>query len=143
MFDQLTPYRSELSKRASDPEHPHWFCGEGDDEGISYCYGCAMQLRPSAQFGDDLCGGYPGYAEADSPEMCEECGRLLSYTLTDYGVTEELAHFSECGFDWNEPNHCFALARVANCVDRDNREQVAQLLSVLKSGRNAPEIIVE
>lgn len=141
MMDQFDAYKEELSKRESAPEHPHWFCGENDDEGLTYCYGCTQELRPSVRFGIDLCGGYPGYAESDGSEHCEKCGRLLSYTLTDYGVKEQLGYFLESGFDWNNPNDCFELARVAYGIVTSNRVQVSQLLYVVKHGRNAPEIV--
>src|SRR5688572_18325358 len=89
-----------LDRRESDPEHPYWFHklpdGSEGDEGISYCLDCLKKrfgetFDYSKHIGDYFGGGYPGYGESDGCECCDDCGKLLSYTLTEYGVSSELA----------------------------------------------------
>lgn len=70
--------------------YPHWLGGDGADQGPSYCRECAQAHvdNGDAEFID---GGYQ--QDNDGCCHCEDCGRLLDYTLTDYGVEEELEHF--------------------------------------------------
>ena len=70
--------------------YPHWLGGEDVDQGPSYCFDCANKIVAAgkAEFVD---GGWP--QDNDGCCHCEDCGRLLAYTLTDYGVEEELSHF--------------------------------------------------
>ena len=124
-----------LDEREASPEGAYWFCGDNADEGLSYCYGCIKSINPDAKIGDDFMGG--GCYEEDGSEGCERCEKRLLYTLTDYGVASELAHFVENGFDWNDSNQCYELARVAHGIFR-NDEQSLALLQVLKTGKNFP-----
>lgn len=81
---------------------PHWVVGY--DESVSFCRRCGEKKVRELQRGKAktergdifLDGGWS--QEADSVQVCETCGRLLDYTLTDYGVESELEHFEEWGF---------------------------------------------
>lgn len=141
-----------LDKRESDPQHPYWFHelpdGSEADEGISYCLDCLKKyfgatFDYSEHIGEYFGGGYPGYGESDGCESCDDCGKLLSYTLTDYGIASELAHYSEyqC-FDWNDADSCFILARIAHGIF-ENHEQERVLLGVLMAGKNFPSEAIE
>ena len=127
-----------LNQREADPLIECWFCGEGDDEGLSYCEACIHALRPNAEKGEDYLRAYPP-GESDGRVACEECSRLLQYTLTNYGLEEQLEYFKEDGWDWNNPQDCYELNRVVNgvCSDEDKR----RLVQVLKRGLNPPDEI--
>lgn len=128
-----------LDQRSADVEPVCFFCGEGDDESVSLCYDCIYQVPrvPIDAHSNDIARS--AWGESDSPERCEECGKLLSYTLTDYGVKEELGYFaeSENAWDWNSPNDCFELARIAHAVW--TVEQRRELIKVLRKGKNKPK----
>lgn len=70
---------------------PCWLGGDGADQGPSYCRGCAEKHvdNSSAEFVD---GGFQ--QDNDGCCHCEDCGRPLDYTLTEYGIKEELEHFA-------------------------------------------------
>lgn len=94
-FDDII---EQLEKIASplDPENIHWIPGEA---GENWCYACgkakAKHMRRRAKKNKKdfiLDGGWSG-GEEDNPAYCEGCGKLLHYSLTDYGVEQELSHF--------------------------------------------------
>ena len=92
-----------------DVKPEHWV--GGGDEGLSYCRDCC--LAEVAKLGSDdlrLDGGWVG--ECDAAPFCETCQHPLDYTLTDYGVEEELNHFEEYGFDLDSPGDACALLKV-------------------------------
>jgi hypothetical protein len=139
--DLLDIFISELDKREADVPRTCWFFsdayeGEDLDEGIDYCEACILKLRPDATWGEHYTGAR--YHESDGVAICEECGCLLSYTLTSYGTENELSHFEEVDseWDWNNAEQCFTLARVAHSVWTD--EQRIRLLNVLRQGENTP-----
>lgn len=78
------------------PENQHWV--HGDDEGIDLCEKCAQvrvdALRLKDPTGEYFVDGGWGCMESDGVAVCADCGKPLSYTLTDFGVLEELDHFS-------------------------------------------------
>jgi hypothetical protein len=85
-----------INQRAARPGPPYWFyheAGTDYDEAYSFCKVCIRSILPDAQIGVHYGGGYCG--ESDSPEVCERCGALLQYTLTNEGVDAELEHFLE------------------------------------------------
>jgi len=129
-----------LDERQSRPDKTYWFCGENDDEGESLCYDCihAVPRVPVSEYGDEICSG--AYGESDGSEHCQECGKLLSYTLTDYGVNSEMRYFldAESKWDWNSPDDCFELARIAHAVY--TVAQKRDLIKVLRKGKNKPKI---
>ena len=107
-----------------DPPYPCWLSGEADvcwigsekpprtaDNGLNYCLQCA-EKRLAAGEGEFIDGGY-GAMEEDTPCHCEDCGALLDYTLTDYGVDYELEHFNTVRFRGDlSRDDAFAIARM-------------------------------
>lgn len=75
------------------PEYPCWMAN--GDAGPSYCFACAT--KKAAETGDEVDGGYRRY-ENDGCCHCDICGVLLDYTLTEYGVSEELDHYERRRF---------------------------------------------
>lgn len=69
---------------------PHWVGGDDVDQGPSYCRACA-DAKVEAGEAEYVDGGWP--QEEDGCCHCEACGRLLDYTLSDYGVEQELDHY--------------------------------------------------
>jgi hypothetical protein len=91
------------------------------EAGSNWCYACgkarAKHLRRRAARKDKaeytLDGGYPA-GDEDGCAHCEGCGKLLHYSLTDYGVENEPGHFLA---HWTlqgefEPKTAYELARV-------------------------------
>jgi hypothetical protein len=126
-----------LDKRASEPSYQHWLTGEGQDESYSYCRGCVVpEIGPRPE---SWMRGI-GLEDSDGVALCECCGALLEYVLTDYGVMEELFHFEECpdSFDWNNADQCYELARIAHGI-YENPDQERILIRVLLKGKNFPK----
>jgi len=76
----------------------HWIGGHGDCS-ESFCPKCAPQAladqradKPGTDMWID--GGWEAHY-GDSPAFCAICGELLAYTLSEYGLREELDHFEE------------------------------------------------
>lgn len=134
LHEFLSACEHKLSQREKVPPPPYWFCNDGDDEGLSYCHDCILLLRPNAVWLEDYRGGYA--YEEDGSEICENCHCLLDYTLTDYGVDNELDHFSEFPFDWEHAQECFELNRVANGVFSEAQKQ--ELFEIYKASINIP-----
>ena len=86
---QISEMLAELSK-GIDPPYPCWLGGGDADQGPSYCRDCAQKKVNSgeAEFVD---GGWS--QDSDTCVHCEDCGKLLDYALTEYGVAYELEHF--------------------------------------------------
>lgn len=119
--ERLDLIQKLLDERASQPEPPYWFHSEGEtgySEGESFCLDCIRALVPHAQIGVHYGGGY--CCEADGCEFCERCGKLLQYDLTDYGVGEELAHFTMYPpANLDDPDECYHLAQVVGGLYTD------------------------
>lgn len=70
----------------------------------SYCRECVAAVFVTEQcrlLGDDKAEVWLGMScgtENDHCMRCDTCGRLLSYSLTDYGARDELGHFSRTRF---------------------------------------------
>jgi hypothetical protein len=90
-----------LAARAK-PKAPYWRRDGGDDVA---CYSCAKKKKWGA---DNLDGGWTN--EEDGAHWCE-CGKLLDFTLTDYGVETEFAGFEEAGPPMT-PDEAYVLCRV-------------------------------
>ena len=80
-----------------DLEAPRWDA-TGEHEG-DFCAACASKLFP-----DDIDGGWT--AEEDSPPFCESCAVPLDFTLTDYGVEEQLARIETEGIHSDHDAYC-------------------------------------
>jgi hypothetical protein len=97
-FDDIIAAMDKISD-ALELESIHWIRGEA---GPNWCYGCgkamAKHLRRRATRKEKseyiLDGGYPA-GDEDGCAHCEGCGKLLHYSLTDYGVEIELEYFLE------------------------------------------------
>lgn len=94
------------------------------DASASYCYPCARKAvaaemeivdtgEPTSRwdmeeedrdteelFRDAIDGGYGYSGESDVTASCETCGATLAYTLTDYGVRDELAAAEDDEIVW-------------------------------------------
>lgn len=93
--DLLTALRPIAAQASTKSQH--WI-GGSDNEAENYCRDCAeakiAQLRvakPDGEFFID--GGWEAH-EADHCVHCATCGVLLDYSLTDYGVSTELDHYT-------------------------------------------------
>lgn len=126
---------SIIEKRATDPGYQYWMTGDGQDESYSYCREC---LFPEIGPRPESCSRGIGMEESDGVELCECCGVLLDYVLTDYGITDELFHFADTpeSFDWNDPDQCYEVSRVANGVDDSDKKRL--LIGILLKGQNFP-----
>lgn len=135
-YEFLSDATDLLDKRESDPPHQCWLTGDGQDQGFSYCRDCLEpEIGPAVEEWD---GGYSG-GESDGVELCECCGCLLDYTLTNYGVSSELEHFSDFdSFDWENADQCYELARIAHGI-YENPDQERTLINVLLKGKNFPK----
>lgn len=90
--------------------YPRWLGGDAADQGLSFCLECAKN-RVAAGEAESVDGGWP--QDNDTCCHCEDCGRLLDYTLTDHGVTEEMGHFGSDDFAREmTPDLAYHLARV-------------------------------
>lgn len=130
-----------LISREADLEAMHWFIGDDADEGLSYCRNCISKLHPDAKIGEDYTYDGTYNMEEDSPETCEECGKLLAYTLTGYGVDSELEHFSnpDVVFNWRSPTQCYEIARVANGIVDDDEKRNKAMLAIYLRSSNMPQ----
>jgi len=94
-------------------EPEHWIGGA--DEGLSYCYKCAkkevaklLKKEPDAEYCVD--GGWG--SDSDGTPFCEICQKLLRASLTQYGCSSEVAHFTENGFNAQSDMDCYCMERV-------------------------------
>ena len=82
-----------------DPPPMHWI-GEGD-AGPDYCRECCERIVANHNAYSApkdwwyVEGGWDCRRSSDTPSACEECGKTLGYSLTEYGVSEEIEHFLE------------------------------------------------
>lgn len=136
-------------RESKDAEAPYWFLNEWVqelahdhpaaeyDEAMSLCWVCIHEIEPDAKSGEHYGGGY--CTEEDGCEACEKCGKLLDYTLTDYGVSSELEHFTADdyeGFDWNSAPECYEMARIAGGLWTDEQKQL--FVKAIEKSRNKP-----
>lgn len=131
-----------LDNREAEVLGCYWLIGGKDDQGESYCLDCIRELKPNAEYGEDYEGGMI-WGESDSCEHCEECGKLLCYTLTDYGVRNELDHFVDTGLDWRSHEECFELARIAHGIVSTDEDLKGQLFDVMLEGMYPPKEVTD
>lgn len=102
--------RLESIAAGVEAPYPRWLGGYDVDQGPSYCYDCAAK-RVEAGEAQSVDGGWP--QDCDTCCHCEDCGRLLAYTLTEWGVGQELVHFASDALDREvTPELAYHLARV-------------------------------
>lgn len=137
----------ELDRREASPPYRHWLLDKnGDDMVGDFCYACAkleldriLAIDPLSDEDDErrVIHEYPE-TEDDGCRHCDTCGELLAYTLTNYGVTEELGNFEGAeSWDWNNAEDCYHLACIAHGIF-ENPEQTHALIKVLRKGKNRP-----
>ena len=120
-IDFLRPLQSEFAESLSEV---YWLGARNadPDQGPSYCRDCCDTHvdRLNAEHPDHeyLRDGGWGY-EADTPEICDDCGAFLNCTLTHCGVASELEHWAN--------------ARIALRV-RYQASTAFELLLILESG---------
>ncbi|NWC11970.1 hypothetical protein HX776_24600 [Pseudomonas agarici] len=114
-----------LSAHASslDVPFPHWIGGADADQGPSYCRPCA-EAEVAAGRAEYVDGGW--HQENDGCCHCETCGRLLEYTLTEYGASEELDHY--LGAELSGPVSPEDAFHIARMLEHD--ETNSQALSI-------------
>ena len=81
------------SKATEPTENLYWLGSDtmGQSEEV-YCHACAKEKRTGDQFVD---GGWSG--ESDSQRQCDECGKELRCSPTDYAADQELEHWEQHG----------------------------------------------
>ena len=67
---------------------------------------------PGAIFRD---GGWEAH-QSEYSVACEDCGRQLCYSLTDYGVEEETEHFLAHGVTAVDPDDVYEITRMVAAV---------------------------
>ena len=103
---RLEDYLRGQSAKA-ELEDLHWV--HGDDEGIPYCYECAVKEVEKIKLKEpdrDVCvdGGWG--TEEDGSQSCYRCYKPLVCSFTDYGSESEVDHFIENGFDHKNAYDC-------------------------------------
>lgn len=103
------------------PKNPCWLDGDDANAGLSYCRDCA-EKAVAAGDGDSVDGGWD-WQKSDGCVHCETCGALLGYVLTEYGVEEELDHFSQDKSITTplSKDVAFHVARVLEAAPEDSR----------------------
>jgi len=113
-----------------DPPYLYWLTS---DASYSYCRPCARKARwlemgnvgdppweprrfESDPIEENIFSGIDGGFEqmnGDHCEVCETCGRTLWYTLTEYGVSEELdGHRENPGYGSVGPEDTYRISRI-------------------------------
>jgi hypothetical protein len=136
--DKFSDMQRWLDEHEAELPMPYWLIGDrGGMEYLTLCFDCVKKLAPDADdYGDDYDGGFD--SEHDGSEQCYECNRILSYTLTDYGVENELYKLCEAGVTADELQNgvtCFELARIAHGVYTD--EQKRQFVNAMSAAFEA------
>lgn len=139
---ELAPLvRAYAEPYAEQVKDCHWISTPNGDYGMEYCDDCGEKLVEKLRSEDQenaddyiLDGGWR--TDHDTTVWCEDCGVRLNGALTDYGASEELAHYVCEGihsfspevaydiselidhYDWQsdnsdmkEANECIALAK--------------------------------
>lgn len=84
--------------RRADPWPIHWV--SGGDAGPDWCRPCCKAIAKHARRTREypyatVDGGWDFRRESDTPSWCAGCGRLLGYSLSHYGLQEEIRHWLE------------------------------------------------
>ncbi|MBK3476877.1 hypothetical protein JJD66_12350 [Pseudomonas sp. MF6751] len=116
-----------------DVQFPHWIGGDDTDQGPSYCLECA-EAEVAAGRAEYVDGGWQ--QENDGCCHCETCGRLLEYTLTKYGASEEIDHYLSAKLTGPiSPEDAFHIAKMLE-HDEGNSEAISiaiQAVELIKS----------
>lgn len=131
--EYISQVQGLLDKRESEPGMAYFRI---EYDGEDFCYECITKQYSPEDRNETWEGG--GIFESDGTVHCETCGQLLQYTLTDYGVTAELVHFTEYPFDWNDSSQCYEMARIAYGVFTDQQKRL--FAKVIKRSLNYPAV---
>jgi len=135
---EATLLRLEKVASALQVPYPHWLGGEHVDQGPSYCRPCA-EAKVAAGEAESVDGGWQ--QDNDGCCHCETCGCLLHYTLTDYGIEEELRHFNSQPAPCDvTPEVAYHLARVLE--QHHYHPSVAALVPVVSQALDQLELLV-
>jgi hypothetical protein len=91
--DKIEDALEVLAKDVHPPE-PYWF-DNTDVEG-EFDYACAklMLAEVRAKYPEaEIDGGWS--SECDGDIACQKCGKLLAYTLTDWGAEDQIKYFRD------------------------------------------------
>ncbi len=126
LHEKLSELKALLDEKESSPELPYWGV---DDEATSYCRHCIKAIYDGEA--ESIHGGFS--CEEDGCCHCEECGNLLQYTLTNYGVESELANFEAYPPEnLDNADMCYELGRIAwGLYGQEDMERFINLMSPL------------
>lgn len=155
--DQMRARLAALEKaifatvKHSRPEPACWL---ESDAGPSYCHEHAVKARAEEfglgppiyernyirmatyledRFYGGIEGGYHGQGVVDHTERCHECGKLLAYTLTDYGADEEVEHWLETTLTDFTPDDAYQFWRLCiNFYPDGGEESQSRARDILK-----------
>lgn len=149
--DELRAFIHEHAARADDDLPCHWVHGANEIDGIgcsegdNFCPDCCEEMvekisasHPKEAEEVDLCvdGGWT--TDHDSTPFCETCGARLQHTLTDYGVSEELAALtSDCAPSFDQPNGWLEMASAVENLRRDDPRwrAIARVIDAAKEAK--------
>ena len=124
-----------------DVPFPHWIGGDDADQGPSYCRSCA-EAEVAAGRAEYVDGGWQ--QENDGCCHCETCGRLLEYTLTEYGASEEIDHYSGAELMGPiSPEDAFHIAKMLE-HDESNHQALSiaiQAVDLIKAQQSAGDTV--
>ncbi len=98
---------------ALNPE-PGWWL-DFEDGGAGHV--CCLRCIKKRDAGREKYSGCGSSSEEDGCLHCGDCGKLLDYTLTDYGAESELEHFRKVKFRRSKP------------LDRETAYHLARLIA--------------
>lgn len=127
--ERLWEIESFVEARQSSPERMYWKVD--DASGEDFCHDCIKKELPDGEYGEDYEGGYG--LESDGSRVCCKCGKLLDYTLTNYGIDYEIEHFEEYPPDLNNPDQCYEIAAIAGGIAWDDKKRIRRLLAIMKA----------
>lgn len=161
-YERLAALETELYALVPpiDPPALYWL---SSDATYSYCQPCAEKARleelglpgwpdvgsgftwertteqeAAAELAQEIEGGIDGGFEqlpSDCPESCETCGCTLRHTLTDYGVSAELAHFAaNPGFATFGPEDAYTVSRICMNLSWSGAQakQVSEAIAIVQ-----------
>lgn len=133
---QLARERIDKCIGEFEPENIHWVSSQEVDveESEDRCFACAKKKAEelTKKLGKKVVvdGGY-SIQECDTCAHCQDCDKLLAYSLTEYGAESELDHFlSEKGdlviSDAEESYHIGEVLSCYNVYD-NHKERILKL----------------
>lgn len=87
----------------------------GEHDSDDFCLDCCKKEADELKVknpGEDIIIGGGEITESDRPRSCEACGARLLYSLTEYGVKEELECFLHNDLGEIDPDTAYTLIRL-------------------------------